>query len=128
MKYSFILAFAMGFTVLSVQAESTTCSFGDKQRKIEVVYPENGDKICEVQYTKDDDMQVLWSANADKDFCTEKAIGLVEKQQGWGWSCESDMYMDNMNKNMDVEETPAPIESDMMPETKEDASPEADKG
>jgi len=114
MKYPLILAALVGTSIFSVQADSTTCTHGDKQRKIEVVYPES-DKACEVQYTKGDDMQVLWSANFDKEYCVEKAAAFVEKQQGWGWECASDMAaMDEMPEKM--EETPAPTEADMTEE------------
>jgi len=116
MKYPLILAAVVGSSIFAVQADSTICTHDEKQRKIEVVYPEDSGKACEVQYTKGDDMQVLWSANSDKDYCAEKAMAFVEKQQGWGWECASDMPA--MQESM--EETPAPMEADMMEEAKEE--------
>jgi len=126
MKYPLILAAIIGSSAFAVQADSTICTHGEKQRKIEVVYPEDGGKACEVQYTKGDDMQVLWSANSDKDYCAEKAVAFVEKQRGWGWECTSDMpAMEEMPESM--EETPAPTESDMMEETKDESMSEMEK-
>jgi len=126
MKYPFILAAIIGSLAFAVQANSTICTHGEKQRKIEVVYPEDGDKACEVQYTKDDDMRVLWSANSDKDYCAEKAVAFIEKQQGWGWECASDMpAIEEMQESM--EETPAPAEADMIEETESENISEVEK-
>ncbi len=90
MKIKLTLSLFIAAATFAVQAESTTCTFGEKQRKIEVVYPENSDVACEVQYTKDGNMTVLWSARAEQDYCAPKATAFIEKQQGWGWQCESD--------------------------------------
>jgi len=91
MKIKLALSLIIAAATSTVQAESTTCTFGEKQRKIEVVYPENSDAVCEVQYTKDGNIKVLWSARADRSYCTPKAATFIEKQRGWGWQCDSNI-------------------------------------
>ena len=57
-------------------------------RNIDVNYPTDTGVLCEVVYTKNDtDPQVLWYANNDINFCQQKATWLVEKLQGYGFSC-----------------------------------------
>ncbi len=89
MKYLLLLASIAVSSAFAAENQSTLCTFGDKERKVEVVYPTAGGKACEVQYTKGTNMQVLWSANSDLSYCEERAAAFVEKQQGWGWQCES---------------------------------------
>lgn len=89
MKYLLILiSFIMTMVFAVTSQAATVCKHGTKERKIEVVYPE-GTSGCEVQYTKGSDMQILWTAQTDHNYCVEKAAAFVEKQQGWGWSCET---------------------------------------
>ena len=66
----------------------STCNYGDQVRIITVVYDnEETGKACEVNYEKSTGVQTLWSANTDKDYCMEKAVEFVKKQEGWGWVC-----------------------------------------
>ena len=68
----------------------STCENGEQVRVIRVVYdnPET-DTVCEVTYEKSTGVQTLWSANNERDYCLDKAIAFVEKQEGWGWTCSN---------------------------------------
>ena len=82
---SAILALAASF---SASADTTySCKHDSSERLITVAYPEGGELPCEVQYTKGDDIQILWNAKNVKGYCEEKAAAFVDKQTGWGWSC-----------------------------------------
>ena len=66
----------------------STCNYGDQVRIITVVYDnEETGKACEVNYEKSTGVQTLWSANTDRDYCMDKAVEFVNKQEGWGWDC-----------------------------------------
>ena len=89
MKFLLTLIFILASLTLAAENQSTLCEFGEKQRTIEVVYPEGGENVCEVQYTKNGEMTVLWTARSEKEYCQTKASAFIEKQQGWAWKCES---------------------------------------
>ncbi|NVJ60254.1 MAG: hypothetical protein HWE27_07690 [Gammaproteobacteria bacterium] len=102
------IIFASG-SAFAIDNMTTVCSHMDKQRKIELVYPENTQTPCEVRYTKGEDTKVLWSASLEAGFCEMKYSDFVKKQEGWGWSCEE------MGKEPAVE-TPEEEPQDEMPE------------
>lgn len=91
MKYLLIMTSFIASSVFAAENQTTLCSFGDQQRKIEVVYPESGGNICEVQYTKNGEIKTLWTARSEKEYCQSKAETFIEQQQGWGWKCESQL-------------------------------------
>lgn len=73
----------------AIDNQKTVCSHGNQTRVIEVVYTTEDNVPCEVRYSKEEGSKTLWSANNLAGYCEEKAAGFVEKQQGWGWSCEA---------------------------------------
>lgn len=78
--------------ISAAQAETgdrTLCRYGNQTRIIEVKYPGEGQIPCEVHYSKDSGSQVLWSAQTEGGYCEQKAAEFVEKQRGWGWTCET---------------------------------------
>ncbi len=91
MKLFLTLTLMLASSMLAAENQTTLCEFDEKQRKIEVVYPKGGENVCEVQYTKNGEMTVLWTARSEREFCQTKASGFIEKQQGWGWKCESQL-------------------------------------
>lgn len=91
MKYLLIMTSFIASSVFAAENQTTLCSFGDQQRKIEVVYPESGENTCEVQYTKNGEIKTLWTARSEKEYCQSKAETFIEQQQGWGWKCESQL-------------------------------------
>lgn len=68
------------------------CSFGEMQRRVEVVSEPGTAVPCSVHYYKDteapDEQQVLWTAQNDASYCAQKAEALVTKLEGWGWDCD----------------------------------------
>tara|TARA_B100001109_G_scaffold255881_1_gene262030 strand:+ start:10984 stop:11484 length:501 start_codon:yes stop_codon:yes gene_type:complete len=96
-----MLATAVLLAAPAVQAGmKTTCTHGEQTRIIEVVYTGEGVVPCEVQYTKAEGTQTLWSASNMAGYCEEKAADFVEKQRGWGWECETEMS-DDMQQTID---------------------------
>ena len=89
MKYLVTLMVIFSGAISATENQTTICTNNDSQRTIEVVYPQDSTTLCEVRYSKDTEMKVLWSANADSQYCQEKASAFIEKQRGWGWSCET---------------------------------------
>ena len=89
MKKAIILCLALALFAAPVMASTTTCTNGSQERVISVVYLVDGQKVpCEVQYTKNGETETPWSAQNEEGYCEAKAKELVEKQIGWGWSCE----------------------------------------
>ena len=91
MKYLLVLASFFSTMALAVENQVTVCKHGDKERKIEIVYSEGTTTPCEVQYTKDLGAEVLWSAANTEGYCEEKAADFIAKQEGWGWTCTTEM-------------------------------------
>lgn len=92
MKKILLVSFISAISAASVQAienQKTVCSHGNQTRVIEVVYTGEGTTPCEVRYSKEEGSKTLWSANNLEGFCEDKAAAFVEKQKGWGWSCEA---------------------------------------
>ena len=75
-------------SAMAIENQKTMCTHGDQTRVIEVVYTTDNNVPCEVQYTKAEGTKTLWSATNKVGFCENKATAFVEKQKGWGWSCD----------------------------------------
>lgn len=84
-----VLACVTGVAYAQPSTEIYECTLGSGvTRNIDVNYPTDPSILCEVVYTKNGtDPKVLWYANHDINFCQQKATGLVEKLQGYGFSC-----------------------------------------
>jgi hypothetical protein len=67
------------------------CSYGELQRRVEILTEPGVTVPCEVHYYKDTEApgetQVLWSAAAQEGFCESKAEEFIAKLEGWGWDC-----------------------------------------
>jgi len=87
MKQLIILAALSSASAFAADDQVTVCKFGESERKISIVYPQQTQVPCEVQYTKNGESQVLWSARAETGYCEEKAAAFIEKQKNWGWEC-----------------------------------------
>lgn len=73
-----------------VYAHSFLCTKANELRAIEIVYPERGENVCEVQYFKSDGnkVQTLWSAKNEIKYCNDAALPFVVKHiNDWGWKC-----------------------------------------
>ena len=71
--------------------QNHACTFGDLERRVEIVTEAGLDVPCEVHYYKDTEMpgerQVLWNAQTDAGYCASKAQEFVARLEGWGWDC-----------------------------------------
>ena len=74
----------------AVADETYICTKGSQERIITIVYEDQEAKIpCEVQYQKEGVTETLWNAQNQVGYCEEKTQAFLEKQRGWGWSCEA---------------------------------------
>jgi hypothetical protein len=93
-KYTiaFLLVAAPGLA-LAQNAGSYQCSFGELQRRVEILTEPGVSVPCEVHYYKDTEApgekQVLWSAASQQGYCESKAEEFIAKLEGWGWDCGS---------------------------------------
>lgn len=78
------LSFAQG-------SQNYLCTYGDLQRRVEIVYETGVVLPCEVHYYKDSespgDMQVLWRAMNEAGYCEAKTQEFVTRLKALGWSC-----------------------------------------
>ncbi len=67
------------------------CSYGDLQRRVEILYETGVTVPCEVHYYKDTEapgeMQVLWRALNEEGYCERMADNFIGKLRDLGWSC-----------------------------------------
>ncbi|MBJ7539099.1 hypothetical protein [Marinomonas transparens] len=82
------LVAAMSTSAIARENRTTLCVHDNQTRIIDIVYSGEGNVPCEVQYTKLGETKTLWSANYKVGYCENKATAFVEKQIGWGWSCD----------------------------------------
>ena len=105
--------------VFAQAATSYQCTYDGMQRRI-VILTEPGVTVpCQVQYHKDTEMpgevQTLWTANSDADYCATKAAEFAAKLEGWGWSCTAgDAEAADPEPEMEMAPAPEP-ESDPTP-------------
>jgi len=70
---------------------SYQCTFGDLQRRVEILTEPGVSVPCEVHYHKDTETpgerQVLWSATQEAGYCERKTEEFVAKLESWGWTC-----------------------------------------
>ncbi len=78
------LAFGQG-------SQNYQCSYGDLQRRVEILYETGVTVPCEVHYYKDTEepgeRQVLWRALNETGYCERKTEGLIAKLLEMGWQC-----------------------------------------
>ncbi len=71
--------------------QSYQCTYGDLQRRVEILYETGVVVPCEVHYYKDTEapgeQAVLWRALNESGYCEKKTEELIAKLQGWGWTC-----------------------------------------
>jgi hypothetical protein len=88
-KVTFATVCATAMMASSAWADTYICKHGNQERVISVVYETQGQPVpCKVIYTKDTGVETPWTADNLAGFCEEKAAALVEKQRGWGWTCD----------------------------------------
>lgn len=102
------------------------CTYGDMQRRVEIVTEPGVEVPCSVHYFKDTEapgeQQVLWSAENDGSYCRSKAMEFVAKLEGWGWDCGGDV---DAATDEDIVEESAPAETEELLGTSEDEDEES---
>jgi len=91
-KYTLaLIAAAVPCLALGQDMGSYQCSFGDLQRRVEILTEPGVTVPCEVHYYKDTEApgekQVLWSAGSQEGYCESKTKEFIAKLEGWGWDC-----------------------------------------
>ena len=91
-KYPVALFLAVAPCLALAQgASSYQCSFGELQRRVEILTEPGMSVPCEVHYYKDTEApgekQVLWSATSQQGYCESKTEEFIAKLEGWGWDC-----------------------------------------
>lgn len=68
------------------------CTYGDLQRRVEILYETGVTVPCEVHYYKDTEApgerQVLWRALNESGYCERMTEDFIAKLENLGWSCE----------------------------------------
>lgn len=74
--------------------DSYRCTYGDLQRRVEILREAGVAVPCEVHYHKDTEApgerQVLWSAASEAGYCERKTEAFIAQLEGWGWDCGQD--------------------------------------
>ena len=100
---------------IAQDSEKYQCTYGDMQRRVEILHEPGVEAPCSVHYYKDTEMpgeqQVLWSAENDGNYCRTKTLEFVAKLEGWGWDCGGEV--DATSEESAVDET-ATVETDEM--------------
>ncbi len=67
------------------------CTYGDLQRRVEILYETGMTLPCEVHYYKDTEApgerQVLWRAMNESGYCEQKTQEFVARLGEMGWTC-----------------------------------------
>jgi hypothetical protein len=110
-----ILAVAILAVPVSAYADSWSCSHDNLVREVHIVRTTSAAVPCNVVYTKQTEGvedQVLWSAESDEAYCTEKAKGLVAKLESNGWVCAETIRDDAIDNGNVGETAPASPEGE----------------
>ncbi|MDH3429729.1 MAG: hypothetical protein OEM60_07600 [Gammaproteobacteria bacterium] len=91
-KYALaLITAAVPCLALGQDVGSYQCSFGELQRRVEILTEPGVAVPCEVHYYKDTEApgekQVLWSADSQEGYCESKTEEFIAKLEGWGWDC-----------------------------------------
>jgi hypothetical protein len=93
------LSFAQG-------PQNYQCTYGDLQRRVEILYETGMTLPCEVHYYKDTEApgerQVLWRAMNESGYCEQKAQEFVAKFEESGWTCSQN---DDAGKKVEPAQT-----------------------
>ena len=116
-KPTLFLLFASAPLVVSAQDDAKyQCSYGDLERRVEIVYETGVAVPCEVHYYKDTEApgerQVLWSATSQSGYCETKTREFVSQLEEWGWDCGSNGGEVEAEADTDDTDALAPAQDD----------------
>ena len=89
-KSTILFAAVLLLLPLGASADSWSCRHDNDVREVHIMLAGDGPVPCEVVYkklTEGAEDQVLWDAQHDANYCTEKATAFVGKLESWGWTC-----------------------------------------
>lgn len=114
-----LLAAAVPCLAFGQGSSSYQCSYGELQRRIEILTEPGMTVPCEVHYYKDTEApgekRVLWRATSQEGYCESKTAEFIAKMEGWGWDCGQ------TNAAMPAEEDEAAPADEAMDEAQGDA-------
>jgi len=91
MRIKYAITLLAAVPCLALGQTSYQCSFGELQRRVEILTEPGVSVPCEVHYYKDTEApgekQVLWSAGSQEGFCEAKTEEFIAKLEGFGWDC-----------------------------------------
>lgn len=83
--------FILALLPLTAIAVDYNCTYGNLERRIEIVYEPGLAVPCEVHYYRDanapDEREVLWRAQNETGYCEARTEELVARLQNSGWQC-----------------------------------------
>ncbi|WP_370979522.1 hypothetical protein [Agaribacterium sp. ZY112] len=83
------LAILATFASTAYADQTYICTYGEQERVISLVYTDQDNSVpCEVRYKKEGEAQTLWRSESEAGYCESKTEEFVQKQKGWGWSCD----------------------------------------
>lgn len=87
------LTFAAAHAQDAPTPEFHVCTQADLERHVKVVYPTEGDRVCEVRYAKPTEgggeTAQWWASTPDNiGYCAQQATDFLERLANLGWSCE----------------------------------------
>jgi len=89
-------AFALGLLAMPLISvaqsdDAYECQLGNSSRRVVIEREGSAPVPCVVAYFKDTEApgerEVLWSAENDPGYCTERATEFVARLEGLGWQC-----------------------------------------
>jgi hypothetical protein len=85
-----LAALLPGLSIAQVP-QNYQCSYGDLQRRVEILYETGVTVPCEVHYYKDTEApgerEVLWRSLHESGYCESKTQEFIEKLLEIGWDC-----------------------------------------
>jgi len=86
-----LLAMVLPCLAFGQDSGSYQCTYGELQRRIEILTEPGVTVPCEVHYYKDTEAagekQVLWTATSQEGYCESKVAEFVAQLEEWGWNC-----------------------------------------
>lgn len=111
-------------------AQSYHCSYGELQRRVEILYETGVTVPCEVHYYKDTEApgerQVLWRALNETGYCERKTEEFIARLRDMGWQCEQGSSAGQVDEPEQVDDSGQDAEPAQADDSDQDAEPAQD--